>query len=188
MVVTETNNDGTTNELIFTDSGDTPGTTFNPSVGSLLTHAVHDGQPVVITHIASGETASTDNLSVATPINVSVTGVTLDQGTMDLTVGGATGTLEATVAPVDATNKSVDWSSSDASVVTVADGILTPLAAGTAIITVTTVDGDHTATSEVTVVVGPVATPIDNGVSNPSTVVSLTGDTFYPWCKRFKTT
>jgi len=108
MVVTETNNDGTTNELIFTDSGYTPGTTVNPSVGSQLTHAVYDGQPVVITHTASRDTANTDNLSVARPVTVSVTGIILDQGTMDSTAGGATGTLEATVAPVD-------------------EGILTPL-------------------------------------------------------------
>jgi len=40
---------------------------------------------------------------------VAVTGVTLDQLTMTLTAGGASGTLVATVAPATATNKSVTW-------------------------------------------------------------------------------
>ena len=50
---------------------------------------------------------------------VAVTGVTLDQATMTLTAGGATGTLVATVAPATATDKSVTWSSSAAAVATV---------------------------------------------------------------------
>jgi uncharacterized protein YjdB len=54
---------------------------------------------------------------IATP--VAVTGVTLDQPTMTLTAGGATGTLVATVAPADATNQSVNWSSTAPAVATV---------------------------------------------------------------------
>jgi len=86
-----------------------------------------------------------------TPIPVAVTGVTLDQATMTLAAGGLTRTLIATVAPATATNKNVTWASSDEAVATVADGIVTPLTAGTATITVTTVEGSFTATSEVTV-------------------------------------
>jgi len=82
---------------------------------------------------------------------IAVTGVALDQTTMTLTAGGATGTLVATVAPADVTNKSVTWSSSAPAVATVANGVVTPLTAGTTIITVTTVDGDFTATCAVTV-------------------------------------
>jgi hypothetical protein len=86
---------------------------------------------------------------IATP--VAVTGVTLDQPTMTLTAGGATGTLVATVAPADATNQSVNWSSIAPAVATVANGVVTPLTAGTTNIIVATVDGGLTATCEVTV-------------------------------------
>ena len=86
---------------------------------------------------------------------VAVTGVTLDQATMTLTAGGATGTLVATVAPANATNKSVTWSSSAPAVATVANGVVTPVTAGTTTIIVTTVDGGFTATCAVTV--NPVA-------------------------------
>jgi len=82
---------------------------------------------------------------------VAVTGVTLDQATMTLTAGGATGTLVETVAPADATNQSVTWSSSAPAVATVANGVVTPLTAGTTTIIVATVDGGLTATCAVTV-------------------------------------
>jgi hypothetical protein len=86
---------------------------------------------------------------IVTP--VAVTGVTLDQPTMTLTAGGVTGTLVATVAPADATNQSVNWSSSASAVATVANGVVTPLTTGTTTIIVATVDGGLTATCEVTV-------------------------------------
>jgi len=84
---------------------------------------------------------------------VAVTGVSLDKMSMTLTEGGATGSLTATVSPIDATNKNVTWESSDQSVATVADGVITPLAAGTVTITVTTEDGSYTAFCEVTVII-----------------------------------
>jgi uncharacterized protein YjdB len=80
---------------------------------------------------------------------VVVTGVAL--ATMPLTAEGATGTLVATVAPVDATNQSVTWSSSAPEVATVVDGVVTPLTEGETTITVTTVDGSLTATCTVAV-------------------------------------
>jgi len=86
---------------------------------------------------------------VTTP--VAVTGITLDQAIMTLTAGGATGTLVAKVAPVDATEKSVSWSSSASAVATVANGVVTPVTAGTTTIIVTTVDGGFTAICTVTV-------------------------------------
>ena len=92
-----------------------------------------------------------------TPTPVAVTGVTLNHATMTLTAGGATGTLVATVAPANATNKSVTWSSSAPAVATVANGVVTPLTAGTTTVTVTTVDGGFTATCAVTVNPAPVA-------------------------------
>jgi hypothetical protein len=91
---------------------------------------------------------------------VAVTGVTLDQPTMILTVGGATGTLLAAVAPADAANQSVTWSSTAPAVATVANGVVTPLTAGITTITVTTVDGGLTATCTCTVIVNPVSVAV----------------------------
>lgn len=81
---------------------------------------------------------------------VDATGVTLQK---DLELGiGNTATLQATIAPSDATNKNVTWSSSNESVATVdVDGVVTGITAGTAIITVTTEDGGFTASCAVTV-------------------------------------
>ena len=82
------------------------------------------------------------------PATVAVTGISLDQTAMDLTVG-QTGTLVATVDPETATDKTVTWSSSDETVATVADGVVTALTAGTA--TITAKAGDQEATCVVTV-------------------------------------
>src|SRR5665648_530147 len=88
---------------------------------------------------------------------VAVTGVTLDQASMTLTVGEATGMLVATVAPAAAANKSVTWSSSAPEAAAVVDGVVTPITEGTTTITVTNVDGGFTATCELTVVTVVVA-------------------------------
>ena len=84
---------------------------------------------------------------------VAVTGVTIDQPTLTLTVGQSK-TLVATVAPEDATTKDVVWTTSKAEVASVGEktGVVTAVAAGTATITVTTVEGAKTATCTVTVV------------------------------------
>ena len=85
------------------------------------------------------------------PEIIAVTGVSLDQKTLSLETGG-TATLTATVAPTDATDQTVTWSSDKESVATVdKDGKVTAVAAGEATITVTTSDGEFTAFCKVTV-------------------------------------
>lgn len=81
---------------------------------------------------------------------VAVTDVTLDQATASVEVG-KTVTLVATVAPENATNKNITWATSNADVATVADGVVTAVATGEAIITVTTEDGAKTAQCVITV-------------------------------------
>ena len=81
---------------------------------------------------------------------VHATGVTLDK-TLASVKQGKTITLTATVAPADAVNKNVTWSSNDASVATVNNGVVTGVATGSTKITVTTEDGSHTASCTVTV-------------------------------------
>ncbi|MEN6312953.1 MAG: YDG domain-containing protein [Clostridiaceae bacterium] len=80
-----------------------------------------------------------------------VTGVSLNKSTLSLQAGSSAETLTATIAPVDATNTNVTWSSSNESVATVSNGVVTPVSAGTATITVTTEDGGFAATCAVTV-------------------------------------
>ena len=82
---------------------------------------------------------------------VAVEGVTVSPTEATLEIG-ATETLKVTVTPTNATNKKVTWSSSDDKIASVdAQGVVTVVAVGTATITVTTEDGEKTATCEVTV-------------------------------------
>ena len=83
---------------------------------------------------------------------VPVTGVTLSQTELPL-VKGASAELTATVSPADATNKNVTWSSNNKTVATVENGTVTAVSGGNATITVTTEDGNHTASCEVFVTV-----------------------------------
>lgn len=81
----------------------------------------------------------------------SVTSITLNQTTASLKKG-ETLTLTATIAPSDAANKSVTWSSSNNSVATVTtSGVVTAIGEGTAVITVKTADGGKTASCTVAV-------------------------------------
>ena len=74
--------------------------------------------------------------------DVAVTGVSLNKSELSLKVGSGTQTLVATVTPADATTKTVTWSSSNTAVATVSSGgVVTPVAAGNALILVTTTDG-----------------------------------------------
>ena len=82
--------------------------------------------------------------------NVPVTGVTLDTEVLEL-VEGETGLLNATVSPVNATNKNLLWVSSNSSIVTVSDGFVNALMPGNAKVTVKTDDGGKIATCDVVV-------------------------------------
>ena len=82
---------------------------------------------------------------------VNVTGVSLNKNS-DSIQAGTTTQLIATVAPSNATNQNVTWSSSNTSIATVnSSGLVTGVSAGSATITVTTVDGSKTATCAITV-------------------------------------
>ena len=81
---------------------------------------------------------------------VAVTGVSLNASSGELVIGSQT-TLTATVTPSDASNKTVTWTSSAPTVASVANGVVTALAAGSAVITVTTADGGYTASYNLTV-------------------------------------
>ena len=82
---------------------------------------------------------------------VPVTGIALDKQTASIGTGDGTLTLTPIFSPETATNKNVAWSSSDNSVATVKNGVVTPLKKGAATITVTTEDGNFSASCVVTV-------------------------------------
>ncbi|WP_339286893.1 S-layer homology domain-containing protein [Paenibacillus sp. FSL E2-0201] len=136
----------TDTDVIWSSSDDTIATVVNGVVTP-----VGEGTAIITVTTKDGSfTASTTvNVAAPKPPIVLVTGVTLDQTTLNLTVGEGDETLQATVAPADATNKGVIWSSSDETVAKVVYGVVTPVGVGTATITVTTKDGSYTASTTV---------------------------------------
>lgn len=95
------------------------------------------------------------------------TSITLDQSELTIKVG-KTATLTPTIEPADATNKNVTWSSSDETVATVSDGVVTGVKPGTAEITAKTANG---LTTKATVKVEEI--PVTK-ITLPSTEASMT--------------
>ena len=133
----------------------------NITEGGLLTvGAGETAQTLTVTATSVFDSTKTGNAAVT--VVISVTGVTLDKSTLTLAVGKSK-TLTATVAPPNATNKAVKWSSSDTAIAAVDDsGKITAVAPGEATITVTTADGGFTAVCVVTVVVPVTGVTPDN--------------------------
>ena len=78
----------------------------------------------------------------ATPAPVKVSSVTINPSTLKLTSKGQTAQLSASVLPNNAENKSIVWSTSNASVATVDNnGVVTAVANGNATITAAALDG-----------------------------------------------
>lgn len=105
------------------------------------------GTATVTATTTSGLTAQC--VVTVTPVTIQVAGVALDSTALTLTEG-LTGKLTATVLPTDATDKTVTFTSSDAAVAAVdANGLVSALKPGTAVITAKA--GDKTAQCTVTV-------------------------------------
>jgi len=133
--------------------------TSNPAAATVangVVTAVGTGSATIrATTAYGGKTAA---CSVTVTDGVPVTGVTLNKSSISLTVG-KTETLTATITPNNATNKAVTWSTSNAAAATVANGVVTAVAAGSVTITVSTADGDKTAACSITVTkAGPAST------------------------------
>lgn len=91
-------------------------------------------------------------VKVGTPVS----GISLSKSSASMYVGDSPLALTAAITPSNASDKSVVWSSSDASVASVTagsglDATVTPVAAGTATITVSTPDGKFSASCVLTV-------------------------------------
>ena len=98
----------------------------------------------------AGDKTATCSITV---VPTEVSSITLDKSTASLEVG-ETVTLTATVGPDDATDKTVTWTTSDATVVTVSNGVVTAKKIGTA--TITAKAGEKTASCTITVIPTPV--------------------------------
>lgn len=104
---------------------------------------------VTVEEAATSEDTTTGDTTK--PEVVKVSGVTLDAEALNLDVNKGS-TLNATVTPLNATNKAVTWTSSNTAVATVdANGTVKAVAVGEAVITVTTSDGGYQAQCKVTV-------------------------------------
>ena len=117
------------------------------SVSGGVVTAVAEGT-ATITATAGGKSAKCE-VTVRRKV-VAVTGVSLNKTALTLSPG-ASFQLEATVSPSDATDKTVTWTSSDPSKVTVENGLVKAVSPGTA--SITAVAGGKSAKCDVTVLI-----------------------------------
>lgn len=138
----------------------TPGTAKNKNVTwSSSDSSVATVENGVVNAVAEGSatiTVTTDDggytATCAVTVKPRATGVSLAPTELSIKMGDSPVTLSANVMPANAINKNVTWSSSDDNIVTVdQSGSITAVAKGTAVITVTAVDGGFSATCAVTV-------------------------------------
>lgn len=117
--------------------------------------------------VRSGNVSAQCTVTVTLPVE----GISLDK--TSLVIGrGNTATLKATVTPADASDKSIVWSSSDASVASVSDkGVVTAIKKGKAVITANA--SGHTASCNVEVNV-----PVTEITLNESSLKLKRGETY----------
>ena len=121
-----------------------------------LVAAVKAGKATITVTTEDGKKTATCAITVKED-KVAVTGVKLNSTSLSLTEGDSY-QLKATVSPINATNQNVTWKSSNSNVADVdQEGLVAAVKAGTATITVTTEDGNKTATCTVTVKADKVA-------------------------------
>jgi uncharacterized repeat protein (TIGR02543 family) len=172
LIATFTPGDATNKNVTWSTNNNAVATV---STSGLVT-AVSPGNATITVIASDGSHTATCSVTVNP---VAVTGVTLSQTTLSLIEGGAA-TLIATIAPANATNKNVTWSTSNPAVATVAGGVVTAIGAGTANIIVTTADGSLTATCAVTVVTASnkaVITITIDQIENEDEAITISGGT-----------
>ena len=118
-------------------SDDTNVATVNTSSGAIYAKTVGTTKVHATSLDGSGKS---DSLNVTVVNIVDVSCVQLDRNALSLEKGTSC-TLSATVCPENATNKGVNWSSSNPNVAKVSNGVVCGIANGTAVITATAADG-----------------------------------------------
>lgn len=120
-----------------------------------LVTALKDGSATITVKTNDGGFSASCEVTVKKKV-IAVTGVKLSAASMTLREGDK-GTLTATVEPANATNKNVEWWTSDLDVVSVtstsggSNGYVEARGAGKATVTVKTEDGEFSASCEITV-------------------------------------
>lgn len=112
--------------------------------------AVSEGTTVITVTSEDGGAVATCTVTV-TEVEYPVNSISLSNSRLKLVVGESW-TLSATISPSNATNKTINWKSSNTSVLRVNDGVVTAVGVGEAKIIVTS-SNDRTATCTVTVTV-----------------------------------
>ena len=118
-------------------SSNTNVATVNASSGYIYAKAV--GSATIYATATDGSGCG-DYLTVTVSNTVPVSSVTLNRSSLSLEEGQST-SLSATVCPDNASNKNLNWTSSNNGVATVSGGVVTAIAKGTARITATAADG-----------------------------------------------
>ena len=132
----------------------------------LVANISESGDTVIFQYYRTSTGAPIGSSRTINLVTAPVAGVTLDMSALTL-VEGKTATLKAEVAPSNAANKRVNWSSSDSSVVSVTEkGVVKALKEGLATITVTTEEGGFTAECAVTVEPKPVGQGVNIGITS----------------------
>ena len=125
----------------------------NPKVASVengLVSANSCGKALITVETIDGEFTAFCNVTVI-PDRIPVDSISLDRSEIKMMIG-ATDTLSVTVLPEDATDKTVTWSSSNTSVVSVNQGVITAVGLGQAVVTAAVADSGMEARCEITVV------------------------------------
>lgn len=108
----------------------------------------------------SGRPSHNDNEN-----ETAVNGVTLNSEELTM-YKGKSASLKATVTPDTALNKEVTWTSSNESVATVNNGLVSAISEGTTVITVKTSEGGYTATCAITVIAEEEETPYNPDITD----------------------
>jgi alpha-tubulin suppressor-like RCC1 family protein len=133
-----------TNKTITWSSG-------NSAIATVSSSGLVRGVSVGTTDITATADGGKTAKCAVTVVTDAVTGVSLEQPTMDL-LAGSQRQLTAAIQPSDAGNKNVTWSSANNAIATVsASGLVKGVSVGTTDITVTTQYGGYTAKCAVTV-------------------------------------
>lgn len=140
-----------------------------------LATAVSEGT-VTITATTVDGNFTTIATVIVEPQIISVTGISLTPQNASVTVG-ETRALSTTITPTDATDQSILWFSSNSNIVRVnQNGLITGLSTGAATITASTMDGNFTATTSISVEPEVV---LVSGISiTPQNITLTTGESF----------
>ena len=166
LAVTAAYSDGSTVDV-------TSAVTTSPAAGTVLSTV--GAQTINVSYMQADVTETTSFQVQVAPIPMST--ILVSPGSLSLPVGQS-GSLSATVAPVDATDSSVTWTSADPSVASVdQSGQVTGVGAGSTMITVTANDGSGVTGSATVTVALPVVSGVTPMISGTAQVGStLTAD------------